>query len=62
MNAITRFLRDEEGATAIEYGVIAGLITILLVALFANNGAFSQALNTLFNNLRVQIGKAVPAA
>lgn len=61
MNAITRFIRDEEGATAIEYGVIAGLITILLVGLFANGGAFSTALTALFTNLGSQLSSAVPA-
>ena len=28
----TRFLRDEEGASAIEYGLIVGLIAVALVA------------------------------
>jgi len=33
-NTIKKFLKDEEGATAIEYGLIAGLIAVgLLVAL-----------------------------
>ena len=31
MNAITRFIRDEEGATAIEYGIIAGLISVAII-------------------------------
>jgi len=29
--AITSFLRDEEGATAIEYGLIAGLISVVII-------------------------------
>lgn len=34
MQAVNRFIRDEEGATAIEYGLIAALISIvMLVAL-----------------------------
>ena len=28
---VTRFLRDESGATAIEYGLIAALIAVVLV-------------------------------
>lgn len=28
---ITRFKNDESGATAIEYGLIAGLVSVLLV-------------------------------
>ena len=29
---ILKFLRDESGATAIEYGLIAGLIAVVIVA------------------------------
>jgi len=36
MNAIMRFLKDEEGATAIEYGLIAALIsTVIIIAVTA---------------------------
>ena len=31
-NFVTRFLRDESGATAIEYGLIAALISITIIA------------------------------
>ena len=30
-NQIVRFLKDEEGATAIEYGLIAGLIAVAII-------------------------------
>ena len=30
-SSITRFLKDEEGATAVEYGIIAGLIAMAIV-------------------------------
>lgn len=33
MNQVMKFLRDEEGATAIEYGLIAGLIAVAIVAI-----------------------------
>jgi len=29
---VTRFLKDESGATAIEYGLIAALIAVVLIA------------------------------
>lgn len=32
MNAIKKFIRDEEGVTAIEYGLIAALIAIVIIA------------------------------
>ncbi|MDP9990574.1 pilus assembly protein Flp/PilA [Variovorax boronicumulans] len=31
LNSITRFIEDEDGATAIEYGIIAGLIAMAIV-------------------------------
>lgn len=32
LNASRRFLRDEEGVTAIEYGLIAALIAVAIIA------------------------------
>lgn len=32
MNAIKKFIRDEEGVTAIEYGLIAALVSIAILA------------------------------
>jgi pilus assembly protein Flp/PilA len=43
-----RFLKDESGATAIEYGLIAALIS---VALIAGATTLGNSLNTQFNNL-----------
>jgi pilus assembly protein Flp/PilA len=31
MNLISRFIRDESGATAIEYGLIAALISVVII-------------------------------
>ena len=31
IQGVTRFLRDEEGATAIEYGLIAALIAVVII-------------------------------
>ena len=44
----TRFLRDESGATAIEYGLIASLIA---VAIIAGATALGGKLNSTFQNL-----------
>ena len=43
-----RLLRDESGATAIEYGLIAALIS---VALIAGAGALGNSLDATFNGL-----------
>ena len=40
-NAIVRFLKDEEGATAIEYGILAGLMATLLASIFGASGTTS---------------------
>ncbi|MHB1643558.1 MAG: Flp family type IVb pilin [Acidithiobacillus sp.] len=31
-HAVARFVREEEGVTAIEYGLIAGLIAVAIIA------------------------------
>jgi len=49
MSAIfARFMKDESGATAIEYGLIAALIS---VALITGATALGDALNNQFNAL-----------
>ena len=37
-NAIARFVKDESGATAIEYGLIAALIAVVLITALSNLG------------------------
>ncbi|MBL8773517.1 MAG: Flp family type IVb pilin [Phenylobacterium sp.] len=45
---VTRFLKDESGATAIEYGLIAALIAVVLVgALQAVGGSLGGAFDTI---------------
>lgn len=44
----TRFMKDESGATAIEYGLIATLIS---VALIGGASALGGQLNNRFNGL-----------
>lgn len=40
---IVRFLKDEDGATAIEYGLIAGLIAVVIItALTALGGELDK--------------------
>ena len=59
-DGIVRFLKDEEGVTAIEYGLIAALIAI---AIIVGAGTLGTNLNTLFNNIATCIsGGACPAA
>ncbi|MBU9515722.1 Flp family type IVb pilin [Burkholderia multivorans] len=45
---IKRFLKEETGVTAIEYGLIAGLIAVAIVGGVSTIGG---SLGTMFNNL-----------
>jgi len=38
MNMFKRFLKDESGATAIEYGLIAALIAVVIIGTVASIG------------------------
>ena len=51
LNAIARFIRDKEGATAIEYGIIAGLMAVILVAIFGTNGSLATAITDAFGRI-----------
>lgn len=48
MNFITKFIREEDGVTAIEYGLIAALVAVAIVV---GAGALGAALNGLFTRL-----------
>ena len=50
-----RFLKDESGATAIEYGLIAALIA---VAIIAGASALGTQLNEQFTNISDEIEDA----
>ena len=52
MNMIARFAKDESGATAIEYGLIAALVSIAIIAALnalaiSLNGTFQKVSTTL---------------
>ena len=54
---LSRFLRDESGATAIEYGMILGLMfLVILGALQAFGGTGSGIFNTAMDMLRTAMG------
>ncbi|WP_018688862.1 Flp family type IVb pilin [Ahrensia kielensis] len=49
---LTRFLKDESGATAIEYGLIAALIA---VAIIAGATSLGSELNVKFNSIATSV-------
>lgn len=54
-NLIARFVKDESGATAIEYGLIAALIA---VAIIVGAGYVGTSLNTKFGEISTAIDEA----
>ena len=53
MNTVVgRFLKDESGATAIEYGLIAAIVAVGIIIGLQN---LRDGLNTMFNNLKTQV-------
>ncbi|MGF1544480.1 MAG: Flp family type IVb pilin [Parvularculaceae bacterium] len=56
MNAlINKFVRDEEGATAIEYGLIAALIGVAIIATVT---ALGNEINSTFSQVESALKKA----
>jgi pilus assembly protein Flp/PilA len=54
-NLLTRFVTDESGVTAIEYGLIAGLISVVII------GAVTLV-GTSLNGIFTQISTALTGA
>ncbi|WP_417495591.1 Flp family type IVb pilin [Maricaulis sp.] len=48
MSMLTRFLRDETGATAIEYGMIAAAMATVILGLWAT---FGPAMTRLYEDV-----------
>ncbi len=53
MNMISRFVRDESGATAIEYGLIAALIAVVIISAITLVGT---NLTTTFTKISGNLG------
>lgn len=54
---LTRFANDESGATAIEYGMIMGLIFLVIIgAITALGSATENLFNSAMNALRAAMG------
>ncbi len=51
-NLFSRFVRDENGATAIEYGLIAALIAVVVITGLTTVGT---SLNTKFTSIATSL-------
>jgi pilus assembly protein Flp/PilA len=52
MSTILRFFRDEQGATAIEYGLIAAGISVAIITVV---GSLGSGLNTTFTSVETAL-------
>ncbi|MGE4537445.1 MAG: Flp family type IVb pilin [Desulfovibrio sp.] len=52
LRTITKFVRDEEGATAVEYGLMVALIAAVIVGVVTTLG---QQLSTTFTNITTSL-------
>ncbi len=52
---LKRFLKNEDGATAIEYGLIAALIGVAIIVAV---GSVGDSLNDTFNNVATELDTA----
>lgn len=55
MTSLTKFLKNESGATAIEYGLIASLIAVVLITVLTNIGT---SLNAQFEKIKNAVAPA----
>jgi pilus assembly protein Flp/PilA len=51
----SRFVKDESGATAIEYGLIAAIVGVGIIAAL---GSLKDNLNNTFGNVSTNLGNA----
>ncbi|MGJ3265325.1 MAG: Flp family type IVb pilin [Salinarimonas sp.] len=54
-NLFKRFVKDESGATAIEYALIAAVMAVLLLAVF---GLIEDPMNAAFQTIANQLDNA----
>ena len=57
-NAIRAFVADESGATAIEYGLIAALVSVAAITALQ---AMGSSLESIFNYVSTTLESAVPS-
>lgn len=52
-NLAIRLRSDEKGATAVEYGIMVGLIAVVIIVAV---GLLGGTLNTMFEQVKCQVG------
>jgi len=57
--SIRRFLAEEDGVTALEYGILAAVVAVIIVAFF--HGRLSSIFGKLFDSMDTSISNATAA-
>ncbi|SFK98183.1 Flp family type IVb pilin [Rhodanobacter glycinis] len=57
--SIRKFLTEEDGVTALEYGVLAAIVAVIIVAVFTNS---STGLGSILTSLLSKVSAAVTPA
>jgi pilus assembly protein Flp/PilA len=57
MRKIVRFISDEEGATAAEYGL---LITLIALAILVGVGALGTSISGMYHSNAARVADAIP--
>lgn len=52
--SIRKFLAEEDGITALEYGILAAIVAAAIFAVFSTH--FESLLQTLFDNIKASAG------
>ena len=55
MEKLIKFFKEEDGVTAIEYGLIAALISVAIIAIL---GTMSTSLQTIFQTISTALSGA----
>ncbi len=55
LRQLKKFMQDESGVTAIEYGILAAGVAVVIGALVSSDGTFSKTLDSLFDNILDQL-------
>jgi pilus assembly protein Flp/PilA len=59
---ISRFIKNESGATAIEYGLIAAGMAVVVVSVFSTTGPVNAMLSSLFETVSSTVNSAAGAS
>ena len=51
INLLKKLAADERGVTTLEYGILAAGVAVVIGIIVADDGIFSQTIDTLFNRI-----------